>query len=137
MLRSIDISTSGLIAQRQRMNTISGNIANVNTTRDADGNPSPYQRRLVTFHEGKAADGQDGRGVGVDYRVEVDAASSPRRVFEPGHPDASEEGYVSYPNIDMITEFVNAMEASRAYQANIGAIEMSKEMAQLGLRILV
>jgi flagellar basal-body rod protein FlgC len=137
MLRSIDISTSGLIAQRQRMNTISGNIANVNTTRDADGNPSPYQRRLVTFHEGKTSDSQNGHGVGVDYRVEIDASKSPRRVFEPGHPDAGEEGYVSYPNIDMITEFVNAMEASRAYQANIGAIEMSKEMAQLGLRILV
>ena len=136
MLQTIDISTTGLIAQRQRMNTIAGNIANANSTRDADGNLATFQRRLVTF----AADddpsmGKSG-GVGVTYRVEIDTSTPPRRVHEPGHPDADEDGYVSYPNINMITEFVNAMEASRAYEANIAAIEMTKEMANLGLRIL-
>lgn len=134
MLRSIDISTTGLIAQRQRMNTVAGNIANINTTRDAEGNPNPFQRRLVTF---STADDDKGSGAaGVEYQVDVDANAVPRRVYEPGHPDAGEDGYVAYPNINLVTEFVNALEASRAYEANIAAIEATKQMAQLGLRIL-
>ena len=135
MLTSLDISTSALVAQRQRMNTIAGNIANLHSTRDADGNVVPFQRRLVTF----TADTEQARGgnVGpVQYEVEVDTQSPPRRVFEPGHPDADADGYVSYPNIDLITEFVNALEAGRAYEANVAAVEITKEMAQLGLRIL-
>jgi flagellar basal-body rod protein FlgC len=136
MLRAIDISTSGLIAQRQRMNTIAGNIANVNTTRDADGNLAPFQRRLVTFSTDDDGAHATGRGVGVEYQVEVDASVQPRREYEPGHPDADDSGYVSYPNINLVTEFVNALEASRAYEANVSAIEMSKQIAQLSLRIL-
>lgn len=134
MLKAIDISTTGLIAQRQRMNTVAGNIANINTTRDAEGNLNPFQRRLVTF---TTADGDDGNGaVGVEYQVDVDANAAPRRVYQPGHPDAGEDGYVAYPNINLVTEFVNALEASRAYEANIAAIETTKQMSQLGLRIL-
>ena len=136
MLKAIDISTSGLVAQRQRMNAIAGNIANINSTRDADGNPAPYKRRLVTF----LADGQENAsnkgGVGVKYRVEIDTSKEPRRVHQPGHPDADPDGYVSYPNINMVTEFVNALEAGRAYEANVAVIEMTKEMASLSLRIL-
>jgi flagellar basal-body rod protein FlgC len=134
MLRAIDVSTSGLVAQRQRMNTIAGNIANAQTTIDVDGNPSPYQRRFVTF---SATDYQEAsqEGVGVDYRIEIDT-SPPRRVHQPGHPQADQDGYVSYPNINMITEFVNAMEASRAYEANLAAIEMTKQMANQAMRIL-
>ena len=135
MLRAIDISTSGLVAQRERMNTISGNIANANATRDADGNVAPYQRRLVTFAANEDSLSEI-RGAGVAYHVEIDTATPPRTVYEPGHPDADADGNVSYPNINIITEFVNAMEASRAYEANVAAIEMSKEIAQLGLRIL-
>ena len=135
MLRSIDISTSGLVAQRQRMNTIAGNIANVHTTRDADGKAVPFQRRFVTFF----ADTDDAetltRGTGVDYRVETDG-QAPRRVHNPGHPDADAEGYVRYPNVNLVTEFTNAMEAARAYEANVAAIEMTKDMAQVTLRIL-
>src|SRR5262249_13567207 len=134
MLRAIDISTSGLIAQRQRMNTISGNIANVNVTRDADGHVAPYQRRFVTFAAERDPRNETG-GAGVPYHVEVAPATAPLHRYEPGHPDANADGYVLYPNINTITEFVNAMEASRAYEANVAAIEMSKEMAQLGLRI--
>mgnify|MGYP002623029298 CR=1 FL=1 len=134
MLKSIDISTSGLEAQRQRMNTISANIANLNTTRDAEGNVAPFQRRLVTFQA--AQDGPSDLGVGVTYQVEVDAGASPRRVFDPGHPDADPDGFVQLPNIDVITEFVNAMEASRAYEANVAAIEATKQMASQALRIL-
>jgi flagellar basal-body rod protein FlgC len=135
MLRAIDISTSGLVAQRERMNTISGNIANANATRDADGNVAPYQRRFVTFAAQEGSQAAAG-AAGVVYHVEIDTASPPRKVYEPGHPDADTDGNVAYPNINIITEFVNAMEASRAYEANVAAIEMSKEMAQLGLRIL-
>ncbi|GAB4135779.1 MAG: flagellar basal body rod protein FlgC [Planctomycetaceae bacterium] len=136
MLRTIDISTSGLVAQRQRMNTIAGNIANVHTTRDADGNPRPFQRRMVTFSAAQDSSLSESRGVGVTFQVEVDPSTTPRQVYEPGHPDANAQGIVSYPGINIIHEFVNAMEASRAYEANVTVIEMSKEMASLGMRIL-
>lgn len=134
MLRTIDISTSGLIAQRQRMNTIAGNIANVHTTRNESGEAVPFQRRLVTF----AAEAENGnnRGVGVNFQVEVDPNAEPRKELSPGHPDANADGIVSYPGINVIEEFVNAMDASRAYEANITVIEMTKEMANLGMRIL-
>ena len=136
MLRAIDISTSGLIAQRQRMDTIAGNIANVNTTRNADGTPGPFQRRLITF----SADDQDGKldkqPVGVRYQIEIDSSTPLRRVHQPGHPDADKDGYVSYPNINVVTEFVNALEASRAYEANLATLEMTKQMAGLTLRVL-
>jgi flagellar basal-body rod protein FlgC len=135
MLASLDVSTSALVAQRQRMNTIAGNIANLHTTRDADGNVVPFQRRLVTFTT-DTEQARTGNAGPVQYQVEIDSQSPPRRVFEPGHPDADADGYVSYPNIDLITEFVNALEAGRAYEANVAAVEMTKEMAQLGLRIL-
>lgn len=136
MLRAIDISTSGLVAQRQRMNTIAGNIANVHTTRDDEGNAVPFQRRLVTFAAADTTDPSNARGTGVTYQVEVDTEGKPRAVYEPGHPDADAEGFVSYPDIDVIREFVNAMDASRAYEANVTVIELSKEMANLGMRIL-
>ncbi len=136
MLRTIDISTSALIAQRQRMNTIAGNIANVNTTRDADGNLSPFQRRLVTFSaDTDSLDGNHG-GVGVNHNVQIDTETPPRKVYDPGHRDADADGNVSYPNINLVTEFVNALEAGRAYEANIAAIDMTKNMTELGMRIL-
>lgn len=135
MLRAIDISTSGLIAQRQRMNTIAENIANVNTTVDADGNTAPFRRRFVTF-SAESDRVTDPQGAGVRYRVEVDRTTPLRRVYQPGHPQADADGYVSYPNIKLIDEFVNAMDASRAYQANIASIEMIKEMVNINMRIL-
>jgi flagellar basal-body rod protein FlgC len=135
MLRALDVSTSGLIAQRQRMNAIADNLANLNTTRDADGKPSAFQRRFVTFAAAETGNSADSPG-GVTYHVSVDTTTPPRRVFEPGHPDANKEGFVSYPNIDMMTEFVNAVEASRAYQANLVAIDMTKQIANLTLKIL-
>lgn len=136
MFKAIDLSTTGLVAQRQRMNTIAGNIANVNTTRGADGNPIPFQRRFVTFEADETAGSSETNPAGVRYRVEIDSKTPPRRVHEPGHPDADDNGYVSYPNINLVTEFVNALGASRAYEANVAAIEMSKEMSNTALRIL-
>ena len=74
--------------------------------------------------------------VGVKYQVNVDTTSPPRRVYEPGHPDADKDGYVSYPNIDMMTEFVNAVEASRAYEANLVAMDITKQGITESLKIL-
>jgi len=136
MLEAIDIGTSGLVAQRHRMNTIAGNIANVHSTRDEEGNLSPFQRRIVTFRADEPYPESSTNGVGVEFHVEYDTQSQPRKVYDPGHPDADGEGYVSFPNINLITEFVNALEASRAYEANVASIDISKEMANLGLRIL-
>ncbi len=135
MLRSLDISASGLLAQRQRMNVIAGNIANLNTTRDEQGTVKPFERRFVTFSASQRHSEAKG-GVGVNFQVETDQTSTPRRVYQPGHPDAGEDGFVSYPNIDLTQEFVNALEASRAYEANVAAMDMTKEMANLTLRIL-
>ena len=136
MFHTFDISTSGLVAQRQRMTTIAGNIANINTTRNEDGEVSPFERRLVTFQADTERDGSDGRGVGVRYDVAIDRETPPRKVHSPGHPDADAEGNVSYPGINMITEFVNAVEASRAYEANVAVIDITKNMAQQTLKLL-
>lgn len=136
MFTAIDVSTSGLVAQRARMDTIAGNIANAQTTRDADGNVAPFQRRLVTFEPATDPAAGPHAGTGVGFEVQVDQTTAPRRVFQPGHPDADATGYVSYPAIDLVTEFVNAMEAGRAYEANVTTMELSKEMSRLGLRIL-
>ena len=135
MFRALDISTSALQAQRQRMNTVAANIANVQTTRNEFGEAAPYQRRLIRFLEQADAE-SDGRGSGVDFEVELDTATPPRKLHQPGHPDADADGYVSYPAIDLVSEFVNALEASRAYQANVAAMEMSKAMEQTTLRLL-
>jgi len=137
MLRTIDVSTSGLIAQRHRLNTIAENIANVNTTRDAEGNPAPFQRRFVTFSADTSEPKSTAGGAGVTFQVNVDSSSPPRMEYHPNHPDADDNGMVAFPNVNMVTEFVNALEASRAYQANVAALEITKEMAQTSLRILV
>src|SRR5437773_2360663 len=136
MFRTFDISTSGLVAQRQRMNTIAGNIANINTTRDEQGNISPFQRRLITFAADTDRLDARAQGAGVKFEVGVDRGTEPRKVYSPGHPDADKEGNVAYPSINLVTEFVNAVEASRAYEANVAAVEMTKTMANQTLRIL-
>lgn len=136
MFRTLDISTSGLIAQRHRMDTIAGNIANINTTQDSQGRTAPYQRRFIEFMKEKTRDENEGRGVGVQFRVQVDKKTPPRKVHQPGHPDADEYGMVNYPNIDLTTEFVNALEASRVYEANVAAVEITKSMVMESLRIL-
>lgn len=135
MLHSLDISSSGLVAQRQRLNVIAGNIANSNTTRDENGAAKPFERRFVSFSASEPHAEADG-GVGVEFQVEKDGQTPPRKIYQPGHPDSGPDGFVAYPNIDLTAEFVNALEASRAYEANIAAMEMTKEMANSSLRIL-
>ena len=132
MFGVLDISTSGLVAQRTQLDTIAGNIANLQSTRRADGQAGPYLRRVALF---AAGDGHGGSGVHVEQVVE-DTQGKPRLVKDPGHPDADANGIVAYPNIDPATEMVNAMVAARAYEANLTAIEATKSMIASTLRIL-
>jgi len=132
MFGSLDISASALAAQRTRMDVIAANLANVNTTRDADGE-GPFRRRIAVFGEGDPATKST---MGVHVRdIMLDDAPF-RMVHEPGHPDADADGYVQYPNINPANEMVNLLEASRAYEANIAAAEATKNMVNAALRLL-
>lgn len=135
MFGTLDISTSALVAQRIRMDTIAGNVANAYTTKQADGQRGPYQRRFAIFGEG---DGKGGAGVHV-AKVMKDQSQG-RLVKDPDHPDAIKEGhlkgYVEYPNIEPITEMTNAMLASRAYEANLTVMDVSKRMIASSMRLL-
>ena len=133
MFGALDVSTSGLVAQRTRMQVISANLANRDTIKDADGQYSPYRRRIAVFAPGEPSRGSD-QGVHV-REIRFDDAPF-RRKFEPGHPAADQQGYVNYPNIDPVMEQINALEASRAYEANITAAEATKSMMQTSLRLL-
>jgi len=137
MFDVLDMGASGLQAQRTRLDTIAGNILNVNTTRNANGESIPYRRRFAVFAPGTASDpGMPGVHV---QNVMVDQSAFQKR-FDPGHPDAikdgPDKGYVLYPNVDLSVEYVNALEASRAYEANVTMMETSKAMLSASLRLL-
>ncbi|MFO0974421.1 MAG: flagellar basal body rod protein FlgC [Phycisphaerae bacterium] len=131
MFGTLDISTSGLVAQRTRLDAIAGNIANVSTAGRTDGSIEPYRRRAVLFGAG---DGHGGRGVHVEKIVNDPEPA--RLVKEPGHPYADERGMVLYPNVDLPTEMIDGMLAVRAFEANVTAIEATKAMAASTLRLL-
>jgi flagellar basal-body rod protein FlgC len=133
MFDVLDMGASGLTAQRTRMDTIAANILNIHTTRNARGEKVPYRRRFVVLAPGQGGDGNK-PGVHVD-EIGQDPAPPVRR-YEPGHPDADAQGYVNYPNIDLSIEYVNALEASRAYEANVTMLEVSKAMINASLRII-
>lgn len=135
MFSSLDISTSALVAQRVRLNTVSQNIANISTVYDADGVRKPYQPRYVEFQVDNNIQGPHGAN-GVKVQSVTTEDVDPRLKYEPGHPDADENGYVAYPNIDLTTQFVDALEASRAYEANVGVMDITKDLAQKSLTIL-
>ncbi|MBO4678202.1 MAG: flagellar basal body rod protein FlgC [Lachnospiraceae bacterium] len=143
MFTSFDINASGLTAQRYRMDIISENVANANTTRTGDG--TPYVRKVVTFQEkgkqtpfsrvlNKSMDRYSGEGVKVGG-VYKDTQTEMNMVYDPSHPDADENGYVTYPNVNIITEMTNLIDATRAYEANATAFNASKSMAMKGLSI--
>lgn len=139
MITAMDISTSALVAQRARMNAIASNMANMSTTRNENGDVEAYQARFVVFQEDQAMKMASGAtGVKV-ASVETDTVE-PNYKYQPGHPMAIKEGdhkgYVAYPNINMTREFVDAMEASRAYEANVGVMEVTKNIGQQTLRII-
>ena len=133
MFDILDMGASALTAQRIRMDTIAGNIANINTLRDAQGRPNPYRRRFVVFAPGQA-DNPAEPGVHVKS-VNLDQSPFPMR-YDPGNPDADKQGYVSYPNVDLAIEMVNSLEASRAYEANVTMMDTAKSMFNSSLRLL-
>lgn len=139
MFNSLDVSASALVAQRARLSAISGNIANLSTTRNELGESQPYAPRFVVFQtdEGVRA---PGGAAGVRVSSVEQESVEPVWKYQPGHPDAIQEGerkgWVAYPGIDMNREFVDALEATRAYEANLGVIEVSKSLAQQTLKIL-
>ncbi|MEM9658597.1 MAG: flagellar basal body rod protein FlgC [Planctomycetota bacterium] len=135
MFSVFDVSTSALVAQRTRLNAISSNLANLSTTRNEAGAPQPYVPRYVTF---KTVDevATGGGGVGVKIGSVEYSNAPPNMKFEPGHPDADADGYVAYPAVDMTMEFVDALEATRAYEANIGVLEITKDLGQRTLQII-
>jgi flagellar basal-body rod protein FlgC len=135
MFTSFDVSTSGLVAQRTRLNAISSNLANMSTTRNEAGEPEAYRPRYVTFQT-DADISTSGGGNGVRVGSVEESTEPPNMKYQPGHPDADANGYVAYPNVDMTTEFVDALEATRAYEANIGVIEITKDLGAQTLRII-
>lgn len=135
------ISGSGMAAQRMRMNTISSNIANINTTQTPEG--GPYRRKDVVLEAvpeartfGEVLLSQPQRDT---QRVQVTDVIVDRKApimkFEPNHPDANEEGYVAYPNINLMEEMANMIQATRAYEANVSAMNATKDMALTALEI--
>lgn len=142
VFHSFSINASGMTAQRFRMDIISENVANVNTTRMKDG--EPYRRKSVTFAEKQVTpfskvlnntrEAYIGNGVKV-YSVIEDTENEFIMKYEPAHPDADENGYVSYPNVNIVTEMTNLIDASRSYEANVTAFETSKAMAVKGLSL--
>lgn len=142
MYGALDISVSGLIAQRTRMDVIAANLANSDATRDAKGNLSPFRRRVAHFASGDpTARSERARGLGV-HVAEIELDMSPfRKQWDPGHPDAQPDGtpdagYVLLPNVDSTTEQVNSLMAQRAYEANIAAAEATKTMMAQTLRLI-
>ncbi|MFH1022449.1 MAG: flagellar basal body rod protein FlgC [Planctomycetota bacterium] len=134
MFTAMDISMTGMMAEGKRLEVIANNLANINTTRDAAGNVSPYRRREVVFGTGSALAGR--RGTGVSWRVQEDFSTELKKVYRPGHPDADENGYLSLPNVDLEVEMADMVGASRAYEANVTALEVSKGMLAASLRFL-
>lgn len=135
------VSASGLTAQRMRMNTISSNIANVNTTKTPEG--GPYRRKDVVFESMP-----DARNFGDlvtsspssdMQRVQVSDVvvdrKAPMLKYEPDHPDANEDGYVAYPNINLMEEMANMIQATRSYEANVSAMQATKDMALSAIEI--
>lgn len=146
MFDALDISATGLTAQRYRMDIIAENVANANTTRTENG--GVYRRKVVTF-ESKGNNGQSFSSVlgkstsdlsnyigdGVRITSIQEDPSELRKVYDPSNPDADDSGYVYYPNVDIITEMTNLIDASRAFEANATVIDATKNMMQQGLNI--
>ncbi len=144
LFQSFNISATGMTAQQFRADIIAENLANVNTTRTDAG--TPYRRKVVSFQEkgvnrfdrylteSRKRGSHIGNGVKV-VEVGEDNTSDFIMEYDPAHPDADENGYVSYPNVNLVTEMTNLIDASRAYEANITAFEAGKSMAQAGLQI--
>ena len=131
MYSAMDISASGLVAQRVRLNSIAMNIANADSVDSPEG--GPYRRRSVIFEAGMHNGDRSGRGVHVS---EIKKEPVFRWKHQPNHPYANEQGYVKLPGINHLVEMVNGMEAVRAYEANLAAMEMTRTMTDNTIRLL-
>lgn len=139
--KAMDISSSGLASQRVRMNILSSNLANAQTTRTPEG--GPYKRQDVVFEAAPAnddfSDYLDDSMVPMLRKSKINTIHidqrPPRRVYEPGHADADKDGYVEMPNIQVMSEMVNMIAATRAYEANATALNEAKQMALKALEI--
>jgi flagellar basal-body rod protein FlgC len=138
MFAALDASTSALVAQRTRLDAIASNIANLSTTHNEAGEAVPYQPRFVVFQTDES--GGPGTPPGVMVSSVETANVQPSYKYQPGHPDAIKSGeragYVAYPNIDLTTEMVDALEATRAYEANVGVIQVTKNLVAQSLKII-
>ena len=142
LFQAFNISASGMTAQRFRTDIIAENIANVNTTSTESG--GPYRRKIVTFQEkdvtpfsqylSTSRNRAVGNGVKVS-KVSEDYETDFIMEYDPSNPDADENGYVSYPNVNTVTEMTNLIDATRAYEANATAFDATKSMALAGLNI--
>lgn len=138
---SMAISASALSAEKMRIDVVSQNVANMNTTRTPEG--GPYQRRRVVFSEllGDASSRRfvrlPNRGPSHGVRVSqvVQDETPPRMVHDPGHPDADENGFVAMPDINIVNEMVDLITASRAYETNVQVLNVSKSLAMKALEI--
>ncbi len=142
LFQAFNISASGMTAQRFRTDIIAENIANINTTSTASG--EPYRRKIVTFSEKNVTPFSEfystsrNRAVGNGVKVSTvteDYSTDFTMEYDPSNPDADANGYVSYPNVNTVTEMTDLIDATRAYEANTTAFDAAKNMAQAGLQI--
>jgi flagellar basal-body rod protein FlgC len=145
---AIDVAGSGLAAERLRMDVTAGNLANAQTTQGANG--QPYRRREVVLQEAQANGQSFGSMLtsavagsasaspvnGVQVAGIVEDPSAPRKVYDPGHPDADAQGYVTLPNVNPVTEMVDLIGASRSYEANVTAMQAAKQLFSKTLELL-
>jgi flagellar basal-body rod protein FlgC len=140
LMTAIKISASGLAAQRLRLNVLSSNLANANSTRSADGS-GPYRRKDPIFQEvsagdfDKALDKASRNLSGVKVSEVTEDTKPGLRVYDPGHADADQEGYVTMPNVNPVTELTDIMQTSSSYEANVTAIRTAREMISAALSI--
>ena len=145
MFGGMEISASGLTAQRLRMDVTAENLANAQTTKGADG--QPYRRKEVVLREipqggfgaqlsAAMGSGSKSRPGGVEVAQIATDQTAGKMVYDPGHPDANAQGYVQMPNVDTVTEMVDLIDSSRAYEANVTAMQASKQMFTKTLELL-
>jgi len=141
LIKTIDVAAGGMTAQRTRLNVISSNLANANTTRTETGNP--YRRKTVIFEATPLEETFSGR---LEKRIEdpvqtvkvteiVPVDGDFKRIFDPSHPDADPQGYVYLPNVNLVQEMVQMLNANRSYEANAAVIRTAKDMALKALEI--
>ena len=141
LIQCIDIAASGMTAQRTRLNVISMNLANANTTRTADG--TPYRRKATVFEavpvensfESQLQESYERHIYGVKVSEIVPVPGDFKKIFDPSHPDADETGYVYLPNVNLVQEMIQMLNANRSFEANAAAVKTAKDMALRALDI--